>query len=144
MDTFAGLDPRYITEEERQNGVLERTQHERDTGFLANGSELVRANFSQWRNVVIIEGAIPDTLAQATPEKVAFLHIDMNCSPPEVAALQHFWNRLVPGATVVLDDYACHGYRTQKVAMDGFARSKGVAIASLPTGQGLLLKPPGP
>jgi hypothetical protein len=142
MDTFTGLDPRYITEEERQNGVLERTEHERRNGFLVSGSQLARANFAQWRNVLIIEGAIPETLAQATPQQVAFLHIDMNCSPPEVAAIEHFWNRLVPGAPVLLDDYAYHGYRTQKIAMDGFARGKGVAIASLPTGQGLLLKPP--
>src|SRR3954465_3528688 len=30
MDTFTGLDPRYITDEERNNGVLERTRRERD------------------------------------------------------------------------------------------------------------------
>jgi SAM-dependent methyltransferase len=141
MDTFTGLDPHYITDEERDSGVLERTQRERETGFLVTGSDLARQNFAQWRNVVIIEGAIPETLNQATPEKVAFLHIDMNCSPPEIAAIEHFWDRLVPGAPILLDDYAYHGYRTQKVAMDDFARRKGVAIASLPTGQGLLIKP---
>lgn len=141
MDTFTGLDPRYITEEERVNGVLERTQRERDVGFLVTGSELARRNFAEWRNVRIIEGAIPETLRQATPERVAFLHIDMNCSPPEVAAMEHFWDRLVAGAAIVFDDYAYHGYGTQKVAMDAFAAERGVMIASLPTGQGLLIKP---
>ena len=53
----------------------------------------------------------------------------------------HFWPRLVPGAAVVLDDYAFHGYHPQKQAMDDFARIHEVEIASLPTGQGLLLKP---
>ena len=141
MDTFSGLDPRFVTDEERSDGILERTQRERDSGFLVAGAELARQNFAEWDNVRIIEGAIPETLHLAEAERIAFLHIDMNCSPPEIAAIAHFWDRLAFGAPVLLDDYAYHGYRTQKVAMDAFARDKDVAILSLPTGQGLLLKP---
>ena len=66
----------------------------------------------------------------------------MNCAPPEVAAAEYFWDRLLPGAVVLLDDYAYLGFGVQKSAMDAFAAAKGVAICSLPTGQGLLLKPP--
>ncbi|TXN81964.1 TylF/MycF/NovP-related O-methyltransferase [Methylobacterium sp. WL8] len=141
MDTFTGVDPRYITEEERAGGTLERTQRERDIGFLVTGSDLAWRNFSEWCNTRIIEGVIPETLKQVTPNQVAFLHIDMNCSPPEVAAMEHFWDRLVPGAPVVFDDYAYYGYRTQKVAIDAFAMERGATVASLPTGQGLLIKP---
>jgi hypothetical protein len=72
--------------------------------------------------------------------KIAYLHLDMNCSPPEVAAADYFWNRLVPGAFVLLDDYAYRGYRAQKIAMDSFAASQQTEILSLPTGQGLLIK----
>jgi hypothetical protein len=43
----------------------------------------------------------------------------------------------------LLDDYAYAGYRSQKLAMDAFARSKSVQILSLPTGQGLMIKPAG-
>ena len=67
----------------------------------------------------------------------------MNCAPPEIAAITHFWDRLVPGAFVLLDDYAYYGYGAQKVAMDKFAQERELQICSLPTGQGLLLKPPG-
>ena len=64
----------------------------------------------------------------------------MNCAAPEIAALTRFWERLVVGAPVLLDDYAYDGYRHQKLAMDELAGRLGVPIASLPTGQGLLLK----
>jgi hypothetical protein len=64
----------------------------------------------------------------------------MNCSTPEVAAAEFFWERLVPGALLLLDDYAYRGYRPQKVAMDRFAQTKASKILSLPTGQGLLIK----
>lgn len=141
MDTFAGPDPRYVSEEECAGGTLERAAREQELGFLVIGSESVRRNFAQWRNVSLIEGPIPETLCLATPREVAFLHIDMNCAPPETAALEHFWGRLTPGAPVLLDDYAYHGYRPQKIAIDAFAQRHGVAIAALPTGQGLILKP---
>jgi len=42
---------------------------------------------------------------------------------------------------VLLDDYAYYGYFSQKLAMDQFAQEKGIKILSLPTGQGLVLKP---
>jgi hypothetical protein len=65
----------------------------------------------------------------------------MNCSFPEVAAIRFFWESLVPGAFVLFDDYAFCGCRSQKTAADRFAQEKGINILSLPTGQGLLVKP---
>jgi hypothetical protein len=73
---------------------------------------------------------------------VAYLHIDMNCAEPEVAALTHFWDKLAAGAPVLLDDYAYLGYEPQRLAMDEFARAHGITVGSLPTGQGLIFKPP--
>jgi hypothetical protein len=102
----------------------------------------VKVNFSQWKNIQIIEGSIPETLDQVETQNVAYLHLDMNCSPPEIAAINFFWDRLVPGSVVLLDDYAYRGYESQKHAMDAFGKEKQVMIASLPTGQGLLMKPP--
>jgi hypothetical protein len=142
LDTFSGLDLRYVTEEEVAKGAIDKNAAAIESGFYTVDIEPVRRNFAQWKDVVIIPGAIPETLVQITSEQVAFASIDMNCSPPEVAAMEYLWGRLVPGALVVLDDYAYAGYRTQKVAMDHFARLRGVTVLSLPTGQGLLIRPP--
>ena len=84
---------------------------------------------------------IPDTLNLVNADQVSFLHIDLNCAPPEVAAIEFFWDRLVSGAVVLLDDYAYIGFHHQKNAMDRFALSRNISIASLPTGQGLIIKP---
>jgi hypothetical protein len=59
-----------------------------------------------------------------TSQQVAYLHLDMNCAPPEVAALTYFWDRLVAGAPVLLDDYAYHSYTPQRLAMDEFAHTR--------------------
>jgi hypothetical protein len=141
LDTFAGLDPRFVSDVEVQRGSLGRNRRELSTGFYVEGPASVVENFAQWRNVRLIVGAVPETLEQVDASRIAFLHLDMNCALPEVAAAEHFWDRLVPGAVVLLDDYAYLGYESQKEAMDGFAARRGVAICSLPTGQGLLLKP---
>jgi len=141
LDTFSGLDMRYVSKEDIDCGAVEKNAKALDSGFYVTTTDSVTKNFSQWSNIKIIPGSIPDTLPQVNSKEIAFLHLDINCSPPEIAALEYFWNSLVPGAMVLLDDYAYKGYESQKHAMDLFADKKGVLIASLPTGQGLLIKP---
>jgi SAM-dependent methyltransferase len=141
LDTFRGLDERFISTGDRASGVLEKNRKSLASGFYVRGIEEVRTNFSQWKNVSMIEGSIPETLPQVRAERIAYLHLDLNCSMPEIAAIQCFWERLVPGAFVVLDDYAYHGYLSQKIAMDRFSQEKSIEILSLPTGQGLVVKP---
>jgi Macrocin-O-methyltransferase (TylF) len=142
LDTFAGLDPRFVTAEERRSGALEKSEEHVRNGMYGSSVDSVRANFAQWRNQRIIVGAVPDTLDEVDTDRVAFLHIDMNCAPPEVAAFRYFWPLLSPGAIVLLDDYANRGRDEQRIAMDAVARELGVEICALPTGQGLILKPP--
>lgn len=141
LDTFTGLDERFITPGEREAGLLDRSELNLRNGMYVSGVDGVRANFAQWRNQRIVVGAVPETLEQVEASSVAFLHIDMNCAPPEVAALRFFWPRLTPGAFVLLDDYAYRGHEEQRLAMDALASELGVPIGALPTGQGLLIKP---
>jgi len=141
LDTFSGLDKRFVSDREREAGALDRNREHLEQGFYVTDVESVRQNFSQWRNHRIVVGPVPDTLPQVTAEHIAFLHLDMNCAEPEVAALRHFWDRISTGGVVLLDDYGYVGYGAQKVAMDRLAPELGVPIATLPTGQGLILKP---
>jgi Macrocin-O-methyltransferase (TylF) len=141
LDTFSGIDPRYVTESERSEGILEKNEANIRSGFYVTAPDEVIGNFAEWKNIEIIVGPIPETLNRITATAIAFMSIDMNCSPPEVAAMEFLWDRLVPGAFVVLDDYAYRGYREQKLGMDRFAASVGIEVLSLPTGQGLIMKP---
>lgn len=137
LDTFAGLAPDQSSAAELRKGEAMTAK-----GYYCNGVDSIQRNFSQWHNIRIIQGTVPHTLDQVDTQKVAYLHLDMNCARPEAAAIEFFWNRLVTGAVVLMDDYAYRGYEPQKHALDHFASQRGLLIASLPTGQGLLLKPP--
>ncbi len=98
--------------------------------------------FKPFKNVKLIKGKVPDTLSQINSNKICYLSIDMNCSEPEIAALNYLWDKLVPGAIIILDDYGCDGdFMRQKTAFDAFALEKNLEILSLPTCQGLIIKP---
>ena len=103
--------------------------------------EFVRNTFRNWHNVVIVKGIVPDSLGTVSIDRLAYLSIDMNCAKPEAEALRYFWPKLVKGGVIILDDYGFSGHESQKQAADQFAASVGVMVLSLPTGQGVLIKP---
>lgn len=103
--------------------------------------EFVKNVFKDVPNVRIVRGAVPNSLSTVNISKVSYLSIDMNCAIPEAAALAHFWPKLVSGGIIILDDYAFVGYESQRIMADSFAQSVGVKVLTLPTGQGMLVKP---
>jgi len=66
----------------------------------------------------------------------------MNIAVAELAVLTHFWDNIVPGGIVLFDDSGWMAYQKQKQVLDDFTSRHGVKILNLPTGQGLLIKPP--
>jgi len=140
LDTFQGIDEKYLSEREKEAGVMDRNREELKSGFYTTTLETVESNFSEWANKRLIVGSIPETLNEITSKKIAFLHVDLNCSPPEVAALEHLWERIEKGGIILLDDYAYYGYQPQKEGIDKWASARAIPVASLPTGQGLIIK----
>jgi hypothetical protein len=137
FDTWEGLDERYLTEGERNNQA--KLDHFKP--YYANQYESVKEHFSNYPNVHLIKGSVPETLDSVEIGAVSYLSLDMNCAPPELAAAEHFWDRLVPGGMILLDDYGFVSYEDQKRGFDQFAARHGIEVLALPTGQGLMIKP---
>jgi predicted O-methyltransferase YrrM len=110
--------------------------------YYADGPRAVQENFREWPGVRLVLGSVPDSLVQIESGPVAFVHIDMNRPSPEEAALRHFWPRLNPGGVVVLDDYAYAGFEDSHHSANRVAADLEFSIVSLPTGQGVAIKPP--
>lgn len=130
FDTFCGLDEKLSTKDE-----LKRFE-----GLYPDCYKFVVKSFEKYPNVVIVKGVVPESLSQVKINKVAYLSIDMNSAKPEFEALKYFWDKLVDGAVVVLDDYGWPCCEKQKEVADKFAKSVGVMVLSLPNGQGLIIK----
>jgi len=135
FDTFRGIPEEQMLVSERAMRVAENER------FYEECFETALRNFAPFPKARLVRGRIPETLAEVYISRVCYLSVDMNIVVPEIAAMEFFWDRLVPGAPVILDDYGFATYEEQTRAMNAFAAKRGVKIATLPTGQGLLLKP---
>jgi O-methyltransferase len=138
IDTFSGLVPAYLSEEEIQKGIPSTYSYYND-----NSAEIVRKTFAPFQNVKIVQGVVPDVLPTLPISRVAFLSLDMNCTMPEIRAAEFFWQRISPSGVMVLDDYGNPQHCEQQKAFDRFARDRGVQVLALPTGQGLIFKTAG-
>jgi O-methyltransferase len=138
-DTFAGFAPAYSSPADFPDNpgffdFVNKTYS--DPGVFP---EVIR-KFGASPNVRIVRGVLPDTLADGAPEKIAFMHIDLNSPAAEIGVLEALFDRVVPGGVIIFDDYGLHLFRRQKEAEDAFVAARGYAILELPTGQGLLVK----
>jgi hypothetical protein len=140
IDTFRGPVLAQYSDEEVRLGRRRVAEEAMAKGAYVTDLERVRANFAEWPNAQVVQGAIPEILERLTLDRVAFLHLDMNCAGPERAAFEYFWERLSPGGMVLLDDYAMHSYDALAKTIDDAAGARGVEVLSLPTGQGLIWK----
>ena len=131
FDTYSGLVKALVTEAD-----VAAHRHEYTDCY-----DFVVDAFKPYPNVIVVRGVVPDSLKTVDIDRVAYLSIDMNCVRPEIAAMEYFWPKLGAGGVVIIDDYGFAGHEAQKRAADEFADTVGAKILSLPTGQGLLLKP---
>jgi hypothetical protein len=138
-DTFAGFAPPHSSPEDFPDSP----------GFLDFADRIYKdptiypevvEKFRDVANVRIVRGVLPDILTEVAPEKIAFLHIDINSPAAEIGTLKVLFDRVVAGGIVVFDDYGWHLFRRQKEAEDAFMAARGYQILELPTGQGLLVK----
>jgi len=141
VDTFRGPITAQYSGEEIEAGRLKLAENAIASGGYVTDTERVRSNYAEWPNAFVIQGVVPEILPEIPVDRVAFLHLDMNCAYPERAALEFFWTRLTPGALVLLDDYSFYGCEQQAEAIDTATANLGVSVLSLPTGQGLVIKP---
>jgi O-methyltransferase len=142
IDTYNGLDERYLTPSELAGERAGKLAGERaGEPHYPDIYQIVKKAFAPFPNAIVVRGAVPEVLEKIKVEKVAYLSIDMNCIAPEVSAAEYFWDKMVPGAIMLLDDYGNRGREAQRDAFDQWAKEKDVSVFSLPTGQGLIIKP---
>lgn len=102
--------------------------------------EEVKARFAAFPNIDVIKGRVPEILAENCPDRIAFLHMDLNNSTAEIQALEALFDRIVPGGLIVFDDYGWTSARAQHDAENRWFAARGLQILALPTGQGLFIK----
>ena len=100
----------------------------------------VAARFAHFPNVRVIQGRVPEVLASAGPDRIAFLHIDLNNTAAEIGALDALFDRISPGGVVVFDDFCWAAAAAQHQAEVRWFAARGLHVLPLPTGQGVFVK----
>jgi O-methyltransferase len=100
---------------------------------------VVQKRFSDVDNVQLIRGPVPDVLTQITSSKVAFLAIDMNGSVPERAALEYFYDKIVPGGVIYFDDYGWD-FPELRATIEDFFMDKPETLLHFPSGNSIVVK----
>lgn len=133
LDTYEGI-PLDTVMEGEDNG------HIKDN-FFPGTYEGVKHSFRNYKNVEIIKGIIPDTLPLVKTDKIAFMSIDLNNAKPEIDSMRYFWDRVVKGGIIILDDYAySKDYKFQREEWDKLSHEMNFTILTLATGQGMIIK----
>jgi len=135
LDTFNGIPVERVSDEDKSHA------EELNAAVFFDCYDLARRNFKPFPNAKLVRGILPDSLAEAQIDKIAYLSIDLNNAAAEMATIELLWSKLSPGAIVILDDYAFTGFESQYRAWNDFAGSQNVMILTVPTGQGILIKP---
>ena len=129
-DTFAGVPAVQMDKGTAPNAPV----------IADNQFEIVKQKFADQPRFNIIKGMVPDSFAQGTPSKIAYLHIDMNNAVAELSALKELLDRVVIGGHVILDDYGWVAFARQHMSENLLFRELGFRVMELPTGQGLFVK----
>jgi hypothetical protein len=135
FDTFSGT-PEVVGMNESERNAREFL----NANFYFDFFGFVSEKMAGFPNVHLVRGVLPATLGAIDNRKIAYLSVDLNNAPSEKAAIDRLWARLSPGAIVVIDDYAFGGHDAQYEMWNAFAARRRLLVATLPTGQGLLIK----
>jgi hypothetical protein len=138
-DSFEGFSPQYSSKDDFPLNP-EYLEYANKFYQLPDLFEQVQERFKEFPNVKVIKGFLPDSLSQAAPERIAYLHLDLNSPVAEVSTLEILFDRVVTGGIVILDDYGWFEFLKQKRAADEFMQSRGYSLLELPTGQGVVVK----
>lgn len=87
-----------------------------------------------FENFELVKGNVFDTLPhylRANPEtRIALLHLDMDVKEPTDFALEHLYERIVPGGIIMFDDY--NAVAGETISVDQFISKKRLKLEKLP------------
>lgn len=109
-------------------------------GALSAGEDTLSNSLAGFENFRIYSGWIPGRFHEVSNLQFCFLHIDVDLYEPTLASLVFFYERIVSGGLILMDDYGFKTCPGAKQAADEFFSDKSEQIILLPTGQAFVVK----
>lgn len=129
FDSFEGL-----------SRPLERDGRHWKAGDMSSTLETVTTNLSEFSNISIHKGWIPDRFPDVKNHEFCFVHIDVDLYQPTLESMKFFYPRINPGGFIVCDDYGFTSCPGATEACDKFLKDKNEKMIALSGGGGFLIK----
>ena len=95
--------------------------------------------FRKYPSIKVIQGFIPDCLAELPDKPISFLHVDLNSASAEESTLEALKARFRKGSIILFDDYGGFVGEDQALVHEAFAKDNNRELLIIPTGQALIV-----
>ncbi len=109
-------------------------------GDLSSPLETTATNLSEFSNISIHKGWIPERFPDVENHQFSFVHIDVDLYRPTWDSMEFFYPRMNPGGLIVCDDYGFTSCPGATEACDQFLKDKNEKMIALSGGGGFLIK----
>lgn len=133
FDSFEGLS--VPSEKDQSDDELPQWR----SGSMASTETEARENLKEFQNVHLMKGWIPQRFNEVSHLRFKLLHIDVDLYEPTRDSLDFFYDRMVPGGIIVMDDYGFRNCPGAFLAANEFMENCPEEIIHLPTGQGVII-----
>ena len=97
-------------------------------------------NLKEFKEITIYnQGYVPEVFESIPkhPDKVNYLHIDLNSAGPSMAALEFFYPKMLDRGVIIFDDYGGKNYSKMRNQIDEFLSDKKGVLLEIPTGRAI-------
>lgn len=141
-DSFEGLsqpsEQDYVEVVEKNGSVNRYSTHNK--GHFAVDYATVASRFSEYPEITLVKGWIPEVLNKLPETKWSYVHIDVDLYEPTMACLNYFYPRLVRGGVILNDDFGSPMFPGGGTSWKDFFSTKNKPYIVLDTGQSVYIR----
>lgn len=108
-------------------------------GDLQATQDSLQKNLSGFGKYHVMKGWIPERFHELEDRQFKLVHIDVDLYEPTLHSLEFFYERMVPGGVIIMDDYGFENCPGAYRAANEFMQNKPERIVHLTTGQGVII-----
>jgi O-methyltransferase len=109
-------------------------------GHFATPLDHLRKALSDFPEVTLVKGWIPDILPSLPDQSYKYVHIDLDLYEPIKGALEYFYPKMVPGGIIVMDDYGSLYWPGAKKAVEEFCEQRRIQFLTISSAQAIIWK----
>lgn len=125
-DTFGKIPTKLVNKDKDLEFVKSFSLESETSTYLIEVQNLFE-DFNLRKNVYFVESDVNDLKKQDLPERISFLFIDVDFYEPVFKSLELFYDKLIFGGILIIDDYYTD-FLNCKEAVDTFFNERGIDL----------------